>query len=146
VPPVSEFIYLIGASMPAQSLLSARSLIRCLTSVVLVAGTGVAFAANLNFLKDTPVSYMKDADRKALNDAAQIALERNKDGESLNWSNSGTGNSVSIHGTVTPRDTVKDGDKTCRTATLVAIAKGQTQSWTPVVCKEGAGPWKIRKQ
>lgn len=132
--------------MPVQSFFTARSVTRILTSAVLLAGAGVTFASNLNFLKDTPISYMKDADKKALNDAAQIALDRNKDGESSTWSNSGTGNAVPIHGTVTPRDTLKDGDKTCRSATLTAIAKGQTQTWTPTVCKQGNGPWKIRKQ
>ena len=111
-----------------------------------LAGATFSHATNLNFLKDTPVSYMKDADRKALNDAAQVALETKKDGESLQWSNAGTGNSVSIKGTVTPHATTKEGDKTCRTATLVAIAKGQTQSWTPTVCKQGNGPWKIVRQ
>jgi surface antigen len=117
-----------------------------IAGAALLAGATVGQAANLNFLKDTPISYMKDADRKALNEAAQIALETKQDGESLKWSNAGTGNSVSITGTITPDSTSKKGDQTCRTATLVAIAKGQTQSWTPTVCKQGSGPWKILKQ
>jgi surface antigen len=119
---------------------------RLIVGAALLVGATFGHAANLNFLKDTPVSYMKDADRKALNDAAQVALETKKDGESFEWNNSGTGNSVSIKGTVTPHDTSKEGDRTCRTATLVAIAKGQTQSWTPTVCKEGSGPWKILRK
>jgi surface antigen len=119
---------------------------RCIVGAALLVGATLSHATNLNFLKDTPISYMKDADRKALNNAAQVALETKKDGESLEWSNAGTGNSVSITGTVTPHATTKEGDKTCRTATLVAIAKGQTQSWTPTVCKQGSGPWKILKQ
>ncbi|WP_241991447.1 RT0821/Lpp0805 family surface protein [Paraburkholderia sp. RAU2J] len=117
-----------------------------IAGAALLAGASFSHAANLNFLKNTPVSYMRDADRKALNDAAQIALETKKDDESLAWSNAGTGNSVSITGTITPHDTTKEGDKTCRTATLVAMAKGQTQSWTPTVCKQGNGPWKILRQ
>jgi surface antigen len=119
---------------------------RCIVGAALLVGATCGHATNLNFLKDTPISYMKDADRKALNNAAQVALETKKDGESLEWSNAGTGNSVSITGTVTPHATTKEGDRTCRTATLVAIAKGQTQSWTPTVCKQGSGPWKILKQ
>jgi surface antigen len=119
---------------------------RGIAGVALLACATLGHAANLNFLQDTPISYMKDADRKALNDAAQVALETKKDGESLAWSNAGTGNSVSIQGTVTPHDTSKDGDRTCRTTTLVAMAKGQTQSWTPTVCKQGSGPWKILRK
>ncbi|MGF6674173.1 RT0821/Lpp0805 family surface protein [Paraburkholderia tuberum] len=115
-------------------------------AAALLAGPVLCHASNLNFLKDTPITYMRDADRKALNNAAQKALDTKKDGESLEWSNAGTGNPVSITGTVTPRDTTKDGDRTCRTATLVAVAKGQTQSWTPVACKTGNGPWKVLKR
>jgi surface antigen len=117
-----------------------------LAGAALLAGATFGHAANLNFLKDTPITYMRDADRKALNDAAQIALDTRQDDESLPWSNAGTGNPVSITGTITPHGTTKQGDKTCRTATLVAIAKGQTQSWTPTVCKQGSSPWKILKQ
>ncbi|MGF6918170.1 RT0821/Lpp0805 family surface protein [Paraburkholderia sp. 40] len=123
----------------------ARALTRWLAAALL-AGPVLGHASNLNFLKDTPITYMRDADRKALNNAAQKALDTKKDGESLDWSNAGTGNPVSITGTVTPRDTTKEGDRTCRTATLVAVAKGQTQSWTPVACKTGNGPWKVLKK
>ncbi|WP_232624439.1 RT0821/Lpp0805 family surface protein [Paraburkholderia ginsengisoli] len=132
--------------MPVQFRMTVRLLPHWLAGAALLAGATPGHAANLNFLKDTPVSYMKEADRKALNDAAQVALEKKQDGESLKWSNAGTGNSVSITGTITPHDTSKQGDRTCRKATLVAMAKGQTQSWTPTVCKNGSGPWKILKQ
>ncbi len=31
--------------------------------------------------------------------------------------------------------------------TLVAIAKGQTQTWTPTACKpSGGGKWQLKKQ
>ena len=104
-----------------------------------------AHAANLNFLKDTPVSYMKPADRQALNRAAQQALETKKDGESMKWSNEGTGNPTHIEGTVTPRDTSKIDGESCRKVTLVVVAKGQTQTFTPTACKQG-GEWRIKKQ
>jgi surface antigen len=132
--------------MQARSHIAVHLLPHCMVAAALLAGATLGHASNLNFLKNTPISYMKDGDRKALNDAAQVALETKKDGESLEWSNAGTGNSVSITGTVTPHATTKEGNKTCRTATLVAIAKGQTQSWTPTACKEGSGPWKILRQ
>jgi surface antigen len=132
--------------MPAQSRVAIHVLPHWLIGAALLAGATVGYAGNLNFLKDTPISYMREADRKALNDAAQTALETKKDGETLEWNNAGTGNPVSIKGTVTPHDTSHKGDRTCRTTTLVAIAKGQTQSWMPTVCKHGNGPWKILRQ
>ena len=119
--------------------------VRCLTGVALLAVSAGSVASNLNFLKNTPISFMREADRKALNDAAQKALEK-KDGEVVPWSNAGTGNPVVINGTITPHDTSTKGDRTCRTTTLVANAKGQTQSWTPTVCKTGSGPWKILRK
>ncbi|WP_244206904.1 hypothetical protein [Caballeronia pedi] len=80
---------------------------------------------------------MKPADRKALHCAAQEALDTKKDGETIKWNNDGTGDTVHIEGTVTPRDTVKREGGPCRKVTLVVVAKGQTQSWTPTECKKG---------
>lgn len=122
------------------------TLTKWLAAAALLAGPVLSQASNLNFLRNTPTAYMRPADRRALNQAAQKALDTKKDGEALEWSNAGTGNPVSIRGTVTPHDTTKDGDRTCRSATLVAVAKGQTQSWTPTVCKTGNAPWQIRRE
>jgi surface antigen len=124
----------------------AYTLARCSLIAALSMSFVHAFANNLNFLRDTPITYMKPADRQALNRAAQHALETQKDGESVAWNNEGTGNPVHIQGTVTPRDTLQSGGETCRNVTLVAIAKGQTQSWTPVACKKASGEWRIKKR
>lgn len=133
--------------MPMKSRALARACVQSLAAAALIAGTGSAFAANLGFLNDTPISYMKQRDLQALNSAARTALDTKQDGESLDWSNQGAGNPVPIKGTITPQDTVKDGERTCRKVTLVAIAKGQTQTWTPTACKQGAsGKWQLLKQ
>ncbi|NML30531.1 RT0821/Lpp0805 family surface protein [Paraburkholderia antibiotica] len=123
-----------------------RPAARALAALALLISANAGHAANLNFLKDTPITYMRDADRKALNAAAQKALDTKQDGEALEWSNAGTGNPVSITGTVTPHDTSKDGERTCRSVTLVALAKGQTQSLTPIACRSGNGPWKLLRK
>jgi surface antigen len=132
--------------MPTQLRALTRASVPTIAACVLLAAASGASAANLGFLNDTPISYMKDRDLQALNKAAGAALEKNKDGESSDWNNKGTGNSVAINGTVTPQDTEKDGDRTCRKVTLVAIAKGQTQTWTPTACKEGSGKWHLLKK
>jgi surface antigen len=113
---------------------------------VLLATVSVASAANLGFLNNSPISYMKPPDLQALNKAARTALETKQDGESLDWSNEGAGNPVAIKGTVTPVSTEKNGDQTCRKVQLVAIAKGQTQTWAPTACKVGSGKWQLKKQ
>ncbi|MDR5740920.1 RT0821/Lpp0805 family surface protein [Caballeronia sp. LZ016] len=126
--------------------MSAPRLLRCFVWAALALSCASAFANNLNFLKDTPISYMKPPDRQALNRAAQQALESNKDGETTKWSNEGTGNPVHIDGTVTPRDTTSNGGDRCRQVTLVAVAKGQTQTWTPTACKSASGEWRIKRK
>jgi surface antigen len=115
------------------------------SSIFLLTSSAV-FALNLGFLRNTPISYMRQPDLQALNDAARVALDTKQDGESLNWNNNGTRNPVQINGTVTPHDTVKRSDQTCRKVTLVATAKGQTQSWTPTACRKGRGKWELQRQ
>jgi surface antigen len=132
--------------MPKPSRAMARVSVQSIVAGVLLATVGVAGAANLGFLNNSPISYMKQPDLQALNNAARTALNTKQDGESLDWNNEGAGNPVAIKGTVTPVSTEKSGDQTCRKITVVAVAKGQTQSWTPTVCKEGAGKWQLKKQ
>ena len=103
-----------------------------------------SYAANLGFLMNTPISYMKERDLQQLNRAARTALA----GEALDWNNDGTGNLIHLTGTITPLNTKKEGDRSCRTLAIVAKAKGQTQTWSPTACKDG-GPdskWQLLKQ
>lgn len=120
--------------------------VKVATAFMLALCTAAADAANLGFLSDTPISYMKERDLQALNKSAGLALNTKADGESLPWNNEGAGNPVAIHGTITPSRTVKDGMTTCRTVAIVAQAKGQTQTWSPVACKVGTENWKLKKQ
>jgi surface antigen len=132
--------------MPIHTRPLMHALICSVSGAALLAVSVGASAANLGFLNDTPISYMKQRDMQALNGAARKALETKQDGESLDWNNEGAGNPVKIHGTVTPQTTEKTGDKTCRKIQLTAIAKGQTQTWTPTACKSGEGKWQLQKQ
>nr|WP_306299707.1 RT0821/Lpp0805 family surface protein [Caballeronia sordidicola] len=119
---------------------------RIVTLGLLLSYVGSSYSANLGFLMNNPISYMKAPDLQALNHAAGTALRSNADGESSDWSNDGTGNAVHIDGTITPSDTRKTGTRTCRVVSIVAKAKGQTQTWSPTACKEGAGKWQLLKQ
>lgn len=117
---------------------------RTIAGCLLIAFAPVGHAANLGFLMNSPVSYMKEKDFARLNSAASTALNTKDDGQSLAWDNSGTGNSVEIHGTVTPSETSKDSDPTCRKIEIVAKAKGQTQTWAPVACRVGGEKWALQ--
>ncbi|SAL31164.1 hypothetical protein AWB64_02779 [Caballeronia sordidicola] len=125
--------------------ISAQMALSLIASCVLLGG-GAAQAANLGFLNNTPITYMKQRDLQMLNKAAHTALDTKQDGESFDWNNEGAGNPVAINGTITPSDTDKKSDRTCRKLTMVAHAKGQTQTWAPTVCKTNGGSWALLKQ
>jgi surface antigen len=134
-------------SQPSHGLkrVSTQFTLSLLAGCVLLA-SGAAQAANLGFLNNTPITYMKQRDLQALNKAAHTALDTKQDGELLDWNNEGAGNPVAVNGTLTPSDTDKKGDRTCRKLTMVAHAKGQTQTWAPTICKTDGGKWALLKQ
>jgi surface antigen len=132
--------------MPSAYRARARFSLLTFTAGTLVAVSATAGAANLGFLNNTPITYMKQRDLQALNNAAQKALDTKQDGESLDWDNKGAGNTVPINGTVTPQNSFESDGMKCRKITLIAHAKGQTQTWTPIACKAGDGKWKLKKQ
>src|SRR5471030_1572836 len=122
--------------------------VRLVLCSVFLSNAAAAYATNLGFLMDTPISYMKQRDLQQLNRAARTALDTKQDGEALDWNNDGTGNSVHVEGTITPLNTRKEGDRSCRTLAIVAKAKGQTQTWAPTACKDSTpdSKWQLLKQ
>ena len=120
---------------------------RLTIGAVLVAGSLAAHAANLGFLNDTPISYMKQRDIDSLRSAAFSVLDKKPDGESATWNNEGTGNGVKIDAQLTPVDTAKDGANTCRTVRVVLNAKGQSVNLGPRFCRQGnSGRWILQKK
>ena len=109
-------------------------------------GVGSAHAANLGFLNNTPMSFMNQADYNSLQNAVRDAVEHKADGETVNWSNEGSRNSTRINSTITPSNTQKEGDKTCRDTEVVITAKGQSMTLRPHFCRVGEGAWKFQKQ
>ncbi|NIE64101.1 hypothetical protein [Burkholderia sp. Ax-1719] len=111
-----------------------------------VALAPAAQAANLNFLTDTPASWMKQADYNSLAHAVREAVATKQDGETVNWNNDGLRNSVKIDATITVTKTEKDGDKTCRSSDVVVNAKGQSMTVRPQFCRVGEGDWVYQKK
>ncbi|WP_144108656.1 RT0821/Lpp0805 family surface protein [Paraburkholderia sp. BCC1886] len=114
-------------------------------SLLLGAALG-AQAANLGFLNDTPISYLKQRDTDSIKKAVFGALDNKQDGESTSWDNTGTGNSVKIDATITVASTAKDGARTCRDVGVVLNAKGQSMNLRPQFCKQGSGSWQLQKR
>jgi surface antigen len=113
---------------------------------LLAAGSLAAQAANLGFLNDTPISYMKQPDIDSLKAAAFDALDKKQDGDKVNWTNEGTGNGVKLDAQMTIEDTAKDGANTCRTVRVVLNGKGQSVNLRPRYCREGSGRWILQKK
>jgi surface antigen len=123
-----------------------RALFHLTVGGLLLGGAIAAQAANLGFLNDTPISYMKQRDVDSIKDAVFAALNDKQDGESASWVNEGTGNSVKIDATINMASTAKDGERTCRDVGVVLNAKGQSMSLRPQFCKQGGGDWQLQKK
>ncbi|NPT61060.1 RT0821/Lpp0805 family surface protein [Paraburkholderia elongata] len=123
-----------------------RALFHLTVGGLLLGGAIGAQAANLGFLNDTPISYMKQRDVDSIKDTVFAALNDKQDGESASWVNEGTGNSVKIDATITMASTAKDGERTCRDVGVVLNAKGQSVSLRPQFCKQGSGDWQLQKK
>ncbi|MFP3607337.1 hypothetical protein SB753_36390, partial [Paraburkholderia sp. SIMBA_053] len=64
---------------------------RQLTAAGLLLGAAIgAQAANLGFLNDTPISYMKQRDGDSVRQAVFTTLDQKQDGETTTWVNEGT--------------------------------------------------------
>ncbi|MBP0593188.1 hypothetical protein J8I87_26430 [Paraburkholderia sp. LEh10] len=113
---------------------------------LLLASAVGANAANLGFLNDTPIAYMKQADNDSLRAAAFDTLDKKQDGESATWNNDGLRNSTKIEAQLTPDATSKTGDRTCRSLHVVLSAKGQSMNLNPQFCRQGTGNWVMQKK
>lgn len=123
-----------------------RALFHLTVGGLLLGGAIGAQAANLGFLNDTPISYMKQRDIDSIKSAVRTALNDKQDGESVSWINEGTGNSVKIDATITLASTAKDGERTCRDVGVVLNAKGQSMNLRPQFCRQGSGTWQLQKK
>ena len=124
----------------------ARALFHLTVGGLLLGGAIGAQAANLGFLKYTPITYMKQRDVDSITKAVMTALDHKQDGESIHWVNEGTGNSVKIDATLTVAGTAKDGERICRDVGVALNAKGQSMNLHPQFCKLGSGNWQLQKK
>lgn len=123
-----------------------RVLLNVTGAGVLLGGAIGAQAANLGFLNDTPITYMRQRDVDSVKKAVFSALDEQKDGCSITWDNEGTGNSVKIDATITVACTATDGRRTCRDLGVVLNAKGQSMNLRPQFCKQGSRAWQLQKK
>ncbi|WP_233809046.1 hypothetical protein [Paraburkholderia sp. HP33-1] len=92
------------------------------------------------------MSYAKPRDMGSIKRALTDVLNTKSDGESSQWTNSDTGNSVKIDAMLTPSDTSHDGKKTCCHVAVALSAKGQSMNPHPVFCGTGKTDWALQKR
>ncbi|CAG9202438.1 conserved exported hypothetical protein [Paraburkholderia sabiae] len=120
--------------------------IRVASMILLLTDMSAAEATNLNFLNDTPMSYIKKSDMDSIKVALTDVLNTKKDGETTQWTNEGTGNGVKIDAAITPESTSQQGGKTCRLVAVVLSAKGQSMNLHPKFCGTGRTDWALQKR
>lgn len=126
----------------------ARSLALGTALVIGASVAAPAFAAsNLSFMSNSPLAYMKKADNESFAKAAGEVLSNKQDNDTTEWTNKGTRNSVAIAAQLTPTNTQKDGDKTCRDLVVLLTAKGQEVTLKLPACKANANArWELQKR
>lgn len=110
----------------------AAPLVALLPATALAAGMGTA-------LKGSPFALFTDQDSEMfLATARQLATSK-EDGEELRWANDASG----AWGTMTSRRTFTRRGATCRDVRGENTAKGRTEAFRVVLCKNAQGEWRI---
>jgi hypothetical protein len=113
-------------------------LVGCALAIVLCAIPSVTVALHLDFLRDTPVTYLTDADKKLQREAALFVLEHAEANASREWHNPGTGFSGRIEG---QGDLISDDGLHCRKLKIIVHAKGGESVFALPLCKGTNGEW-----
>ena len=96
------------------------------------------FALELDFLRDTPVMYLTETDKKMQRDAAVFVLEQADPNASREWRNPMTGYSGRIEA---QGDLISDDGLQCRKLRIVVHAKGGESVFVLPLCKDTGGEW-----
>ena len=108
--------------------------------VLLLVGISNSHAANMQFLKYSPVASFSSEDFEMLQTTADKALQDNEDGQISEWKNPETGSS----GSITPLNTSTIDGMHCRKTKIVNHSKHQSGHSTFTFCKVDK-QWKILK-
>ncbi|TAM31380.1 MAG: hypothetical protein EPN59_06820 [Paraburkholderia sp.] len=122
-----------------------RTTLHLMAAVLLSTSVCTAHAANLGFLRDTPVAAMTQQDNAALRKVLRESLDQKADGESTQWSSQALRRGTRVDATVTPDRTTHDGPRTCRETSVVLQSRGQSMTLHPRFCREGGGEWVFQR-
>jgi hypothetical protein len=98
-------------------------------------------AANLNFLKNAPISKFTDEDLKIFTQTRDQLLNTGKDGETREWSNPATKASGKI---IIVKSFKRDGVP-CRTLKITNRAQGLSETNPANFCQQAPQEWTLAK-
>lgn len=117
-----------------------RALIVAAFAAFTVLAAAPGHAAGLGFLKETPLYYFGDADRKLMNAAVLTVLNADDGHSAQEWRNPRNGYSGKVQGTGKFRS--EDG-LDCRKLKIWMQARGvESESLYPV-CRVSGGEWRL---
>jgi surface antigen len=101
---------------------------------------GPVVAANLSFLKGSPLSYFTEEDMRLLREAAQTVLDSDSKGAAEDWHNDATGNSGRFE--LTDLYVSADG-RHCKRVAVITRARGVEQHSSYPLCRAPDGRWSL---
>jgi hypothetical protein len=118
---------------------------RILVPLAVVAGLSLGFAgntdaANLSFLKHTPLHWFTDEDFRLMNEAAAFVLNDQDPLAKREWTNPGNGYSGWAQGGGSFKS---DDGLECRKLRIWTQAKGVESNDVYPVCRDSSGRWRL---
>jgi surface antigen len=108
-------------------------------TISILAAPEPSYSAGLLFLKEAPIRFFSEEDRRLFKEAVQRTLEKVPDGEISSWQNPATESA----GVMKPTRTYQDNGTTCRTMEILNRAAGRTGESVIDFCKQADGKWKL---
>jgi len=94
-------------------------------------------AANLRFLRNTPIANFTKEDLQIFTQTLNEVLDKGPDGEARRWSNAASG----AKGEIKPLNTFERNATPCRRAVISNSAGGRSNTGQYNFCKQSTGQW-----
>lgn len=114
-------------------------------AAMLAVATHPAHAYLQNYMTNTVVGSMTEAEAKSFSQAAGKALADTADGDTMEWTSPTQGKGEPVHATIKALESKTDQGQPCRKMTTELKRGTSEERWTGWFCKQANGHWKSRK-
>jgi len=113
---------------------------RFLIGLAAAATACVAFAANLGFLRDAPITRLSEGELATFKAFVMKTLDEDPDGKTVEWKAPKT----PFTSTITLDRSFTDSGRQCRTVKVNSAAHDLQMRGTYILCKVSNGDWEFR--